>query len=302
MRVDFLNYVKRHWQGNFSLSVSFWINFLLLYFILNFLERYIFPPYIQGELAVTNAVIAFTVIVRLIIYPWQVVGVIRACDRAANTNIDRYWIIAAQGIVVMSIVGTVVSTFSSYQSVLSYKQSFLPLKTYEVAPEYTLELVRNNSLLHIRGPIQPGITRRVSELIAQQPAVKGIILNSSGGQIYEGRGLARIIRENRLQTYALEKCISACTTAFIAGSKRWLGENARLGFHQYKKYTTYPQINIAEEQARDKTLFAAQGISPEFLRKIFDKPPEEIWWPQIDELLRAKVIHGAGFSLVIDAN
>jgi hypothetical protein len=44
-------------------------------------------------------------------------------------------------------------------------------------------------------------------------------------------------------------------------------------------------------------IFVKQGISAEFLEKIFVQPPESIWWPEIDELIAAGVVHQTGFSL-----
>jgi hypothetical protein len=134
-------------------------------------------------------------------------------------------------------------------------------------------------------------------LIARNPEVVGIILDSEGGQIYEGRGLARIITKHRLRTFSLDECLSSCTTAFIAGTTRTLGTNARLGFHQYKTYSIIPSIDVDNEQAKDMAIFVKQGVSPRFLEKIFAQPPESMWWPDIDELLDAGVVHQTDFSL-----
>jgi hypothetical protein len=134
-------------------------------------------------------------------------------------------------------------------------------------------------------------------LIEQYPEVTGIILDSGGGQIYEGRGLARLVRENKLQTYSLDKCLSSCTTAFVAGTIRTLGTNARLGFHQYRTYSVFPSINVEQEQSKDMAIFEKQGVSAEFLEKVFIQPPEEMWWPDIDELVNAGVVHQTGFTL-----
>jgi len=44
-------------------------------------------------------------------------------------------------------------------------------------------------------------------------------------------------------------------------------------------------------------IFVMQGISVDFLEKIFIQPPEEMWWPQIDELVDAGIVHQTGYSL-----
>ncbi len=291
-----IDYVKRHWRGELSLAHACLINLVLLFFALNFLERFIYPPWLEGETVVSAAVLVFSVLVRLIIYPWQAIGVLRACEKSLQRDIDRIWIIAAQGVVVLSIVGTLASAFSSYQSLTEYRQSLKPHKGYEIPPEYTFELINEDTIVHLNGPFQSGITRQFSEFIEQRPNITGVILDSIGGQISEGRGLARVIRENALDTYSLDHCMSACTTAFAAGVKRALAANARLGFHQYQAFTSYPKLDPKDEQAKDIVLFRAQGVSESFLQKIFSHPPQGMWWPQHEELLKSNFIHQSGFS------
>ena len=292
-----LNYIKQHWRGNFSLAHAFWVNLVLLFFALVFLERFIFPPHIENDTAVTTAVFIYFIVVKLIIYPWQVVGVLRTCDLRIKSNTGRSWATVAQVALVMSLAVTLLATIETYQSLQVFKQKLILSEAILPVPLYSLDLINKNTLIHLRGPFQIGITNRVAELIGQYPEITGIVLDSDGGQIYEGRGLARIIREKKLQTFSLDKCLSSCTTAFIAGTTRSLGTNARLGFHQYKTYSLIPSIDVENEQAKDMAIFVNQGVSPEFLEKIFIQPPNSMWWPEIGELLDAGVIHQTGFSL-----
>jgi len=265
--------------------------------VLNALEQFTFPPYIHGELPVTVAVIVFFILVRVIVYSWQIVGLIRCCGRHINSDISRSWVTAAQGVAVLSLAATLVLTLETYLSLAFYKESLLPDEYTLLEPEYSLSLVSQDTLIHLQGPFEVGITRQVSDLINNNPDVSGIVLDSVGGQIYEGRGLAKVIRENSLDTYTTVECLSACTTAFVAGTVRTLGINARLGFHQYKTYSVIPSINVKNEQSKDKEIFRRQGVSPEFLKKIFDTTPDDMWFPKIDELLRANIIHRTNFSL-----
>ena len=279
------------------LALSFWVNFLLLFFVLNASERFTFPPYFNGVQAVTVAVIVFFVLVRVVIYSWQIVGLIRCCGHHIHSDINRSWITAAQGVAVLSVAATLVLTLETYLSVTYYKQSLKPLAYTLHEPGYSLELVSQNTLIHLQGPFEIGITRNVTELIENNPGVDGIILDSSGGQIYEGRGLAKVIHEKSLDTYTTIECLSACTTAFVAGAIRTLGKDARLGFHQYKTYSVIPSINILNEQSRDMEIFKRQGVSQEFMQKIFDTSPEQMWFPKMEDLVRGNVIHRSNYSL-----
>ena len=297
MKTYFLNYIKKHWQGRFSLTQAFWVNFILLFFALGLLERLVFPPFIVDEIAVTTAVLVYFVVVKLVIYPWQVVGVLRSCAIRIRLDTGQMRAIAAQFAVAVSLAVILISTVETYQSLQIYKHKLALEGISPPIPEYTLDLIKQDTLIHLRGPFEIGITNNVSDLIDRYPQVTGIILDSVGGQIYEGRGLARLIRENKLQTISLEQCLSSCTTAFVAGVTRSLGTNARLGFHQYKTYSLIPSINVDNEQAKDMAIFVKQGVAPEFIDKIFMHPPEDMWWPEIDELLAAGVVHQTEFSL-----
>jgi len=292
-----LDYIKKHWQGRVSLTQAFWVNFVLLFLLLGLLERLLFPPFIVDEIAVTIAVIVYFIVVKLVIYPWQVVGVLRSCATRIRLNTGRMRALAAQFAVAVSLAVILISTLETYQSLQIYKQKLALERIKPPIPEYSLDLIKQDTLIHLRGPLEIGITNNVSDLIDRHPRVTGIILDSEGGQIYEGRGLARLIRENKLQTFSLEQCLSSCTTAFVAGTTRSLGTNARLGFHQYKTYSLIPSINVDNEQAKDMAIFVNQGVAPEFIDKIFMHPPESMWWPEIDELIAAGVVHQTGFSV-----
>ncbi|MCZ6881528.1 MAG: hypothetical protein O7F15_00800 [Gammaproteobacteria bacterium] len=276
---------------------AFWVNLVVLFLALGLLERFIFPPYVENEIAVTTAVLVYFVVVKLIIYPWQVVGVLRSCDLRIKSDTGRLWATAAQAALVISLAATLISTIGTYQSLQGFKRNLILEQTAPPEPLYSLDLIKQDTLIHLRGPFEIGITNRVEVLIEQHPEITGIILDSEGGQIYEGRGLARLIRENRLQTFSLDKCLSSCTTAFVAGTIRTLGTNARLGFHQYRTYSVIPSINVEQEQSKDMAIFEKQGVSAEFLEKVFIQPPEEMWWPDIDELVNAGVVHQTGYTL-----
>jgi len=163
--------------------------------------------------------------------------------------------------------------------------------------KYALTMVAGGELLHLRGELEAGVTRAVAAMLAERPRARGVILDSGGGQIYEGRGLARVIRELGLATYTLRECASACATAYLAGRERILGAGARLGFHQYQSHTILPAFDLAAEQAKDRELFEAQGVAAEFLDQIFAARPEEMWWPTVAELIAGGAIHRSGFLL-----
>jgi hypothetical protein len=284
------NYIIQHWWGKISLTRAFWVNLVLVFIVLQIAQQFLFPPFIENEVAVTSVVIIYLIVVKLIIYPWQLVGVLRVCNHCIRTDSGRAWANVAQIALVASLAATLVTALDTYQSLQIFKQDLIHSGIPREEPLYSLDLIEGGSLIHLRGPFEIGITNKVEELIGRNSGISGIILDSEGGQIYEGRGLARVIREHGLRTFSLDHCLSSCTTAFIAGTERTLGTNARLGFHQYKTYSIIPSVDVDNEQAKDVAIFVKQGVSPQFLEKMFNQPPQGMWWPEIDELLDAGVV------------
>jgi len=291
------NYIIQHWWGKISLTRAFWVNLVLVFIVLQIAQQFLFPPFIENEVAVTSVVIIYLIVVKLIIYPWQLVGVLRVCNHCIRSDSGRAWASVAQFALVASLAATLVTTLETYQSLQIFKQNLLQKAIPMEQPLYSLDLIEGGTLIHLRGPFQIGITNKVEELINRNSGISGIILDSVGGQIYEGRGLARVIREHGLRTYSLDHCLSSCTTAFIAGTERTLGANAKLGFHEYITHSIIPSVNVNNEQAKDMAIFLKQGVSPWFLEKMFNQPPQGMWWPEVDELLDAGVVQQVDYSL-----
>lgn len=97
-----------------------------------------------------------------------------------------------------------------------------------------------------------------------------------------------------LDTYSLKGCYSACTTAFIAGKNRYLSREANLAFHQYnmgyKNLGVF--VDIKKEQQQDLLIFQRQGVTSEFLERLFNTRHDDLWYPTTQEMLDARVIKG----------
>jgi hypothetical protein len=120
-----------------------------------------------------------------------------------------------------------------------------------------------------------------------------IVFNSPGGLEYEARNVSLIIKERELNTYVPEYCVSACVSAFIGGKKRQISSKALLGFHQGSP--SLNKIKFSEEEIKDKLydtikFYKQQGIDKEFVKRFYRTPPDELWYPRIQELLKQGVV------------
>lgn len=160
------------------------------------------------------------------------------------------------------------------------------------AAEYDLSLSDDRLSLTFNGTITHGLTKRATDLLAENPQLASVTLTSIGGHIYEARGFAKLIRDSGLNTTVKGDCSSACTLIFVAGAQRNLGPDARLGFHSYALEfgSALPNLNLKKEQDKDRAFFRSQGISEAFLNQMFDEPSTKLWYPSREEALQAGLL------------
>ncbi len=291
-----MQYIRNHWRGNQSLFWSFWINLVVLRIAILFVERFTHPPFTEKTSVAIAMTVAYFTIFQGVVYPWQVLGVIRACDRYLSQLGTNITVLAAQLGIVLSLLVTVIYVAGAFQSLFANPGAMIlnqRLKTPPLLDDYTLTLTEGGTRIHLKGDFNIGVTKELGALLDQHPAVTGIIFSSNGGRITEGRGIARLIEKYGLDSYVFDVCKSACTTAFIAGGARILGAKGKLGFHQmsFKGDLKTPYIDPEEEQKIDLAFYARQKIDAVFLGKVFQTPHSDIWFPGSGELLKSGVVH-----------
>ena len=195
----------------------------------------------------------------------------------------------------VSVLVVAVSGINAIQKILFVEH--LSKENKKVDPP-SYQLLFNSELNEyvVKGVIDFGITRDLRAFISQHPGAVRVNLDSIGGSIYEGRGLAMLFRENGLGTHVDAQCSSACTLAFIGGNYRTISKIGKIGFHQYAiDYTNLnqalPFYDPIKEQERDRETMLSQGIDADFIDKAFNTAPQDMWYPEHNELLRTGVIH-----------
>ena len=217
-----MGFIDKHWKGEYPLTTSFWLIFVVLTGAYHYLEPFIQRPFADQPGIFISVTLAYLITSRLIIFPWQIVGLLRAVDRHYLTYeraIIRYGV---QATIVISLALTAAHIIGSAQSLVIYKEK-MDFKASPGRTDYSLTQSRQGRFLHLQGPLDIGITTAVKEMLDEHPQIAAVILESEGGQIYEGRGLALLIDERGLDTYSFKGCSSACVTAFVGGINRFLG-------------------------------------------------------------------------------
>jgi len=148
-----------------------------------------------------------------------------------------------------------------------------------------LHVDNSKAQITLQGEISNGASSRLGELLSNNETagkpVTRLVLNSDGGNIFEARGMAKLIRDHQIDTHVDVNCLSACTLVFVSGKQRSATASARFGFHAYRLDARYPDvwINVNEQQTRDKELFLSRGVSVDFVENIYSSDPSTLWIP-----------------------
>lgn len=237
--------------------------------------------------------VSYLIFSRLVLFPWQIVGLVRCCEKHFLQHGQTLLIRSIQGLIIVVIIVNaigVIDTMHWYK--LRQKQAFEKSRISETKI-YSLSLQNKSTLIDLNGTFDFGITSDMEAILIENPGISGIVLSSTGGIVSEGRGLFRLIDQYKLDTYVYGECSSACALAFIAGNKRYMAANARLGFHQYnfQLQTAFQPVDLVEAQKQDLKLLRKKHISENFLVQVFKQPSHLIWFPTIKELQESGVIN-----------
>ncbi|MEM9171225.1 MAG: hypothetical protein AAGA84_00815 [Pseudomonadota bacterium] len=160
--------------------------------------------------------------------------------------------------------------------------------------DYLVELINDGALIRVYGHFDFGVADAVAELVESNSSVRGVLLDSPGGYVVEGRAIAEIIQQHELLTYVSEGCYSACTTAFVAGRWRSMVEGAEIGFHRSRTTTVQlpmdALIGLTLVEGAQGAHLVNNGVSPAFAKRAFETPPDDMLVPDVDELFDAGVI------------
>jgi hypothetical protein len=283
------SYFIRHWRGDLSLPVSYWVNGTLLSIGLGLLVS-AFTNLINisahPELFSLGYIILWTLLT--LVTPWQLVGTWRSAGlHVPRDHGRRLWAILAK---ISVAVGAIYSIYIfSSQTLPQISEYWNIFRGDGATGGYELRLLRNNSELEMSGRIRFGLTNEIEKILNANPQVKIIHLNSEGGRIAEARRLRDLIEARKLMTFTSIGCYSACILPYSAGTKRLISRNARLGFHQYR----FPGLNpdaFKKEYKKDKDYLLAKDINADFLEKAFSTPSTELWKPSYEELRLAKMV------------
>ncbi len=288
----FKGYILAHWRGEFKLARTFWINCGLVNVGLTVM--YIVLVAIQSEAELNPRNIARSSLIYFfvlyLVFPWQAVGLWRSANRHIEDKGRKLWARYAKFTVVMGVISSVFGSISSFQEFVSVFDLAVGRDQYS---GFKVQISDDGTLVRVNGRLGIGVSDEVKSIMKTNSKVTGIVLDSPGGWVYEGRQISNLIKEEQLDTYTITGCYSACTIAFVSGKQRTLAHGANIAFHQYSaigKGEVIPS-NPEMSQEIDLQLFSQAGVDSSFLDRLYSAEPGDFWYPTIEELLSANVVH-----------
>ncbi|PPI79531.1 hypothetical protein DXI23_04595 [Marinobacter flavimaris] len=278
-------FFRKHWNGDYSLARSYWINTLLVSLFAPALGLLISPLLQDLPARYSSASVLALTALGLLIWVWAITGTWASANKHVERGGKQGWATAAKLVIILSIIRTIgdVGNLSA-----SLEDHWRVAMGEQAGPEYTVQVSADGQSIVFRGGMNDGAAEALSNALDMAPAVKNVVFNSMGGWVREGNLVADIILERKLSTYVEGECTSACTIAFLAGKDRLLGPNAKIGFHQFKFVGETFGENSDQTAARD--VYERSGVSREFINRIVAIPSEEVWYPEKKELMAANVI------------
>jgi hypothetical protein len=284
------HYLVRHWRGELSLPVSYWLNGTVSGVVVGFMIGgmvHLINWQGDAEPVVWLSTLIASWILAALLTIWQAVGIWRSAIRYRQSGKD-FWGGVAQ---MLTVAGVLLFPYN-FASVGAPQL----VGIYEIVSgdahvgPHEFHVLANGQTLEFSGGITFGVTQELERFLNAMAGVRTVRLNSNGGRILEAQRMSDLISSRNLATFVARDCLSACTIVFLGGKERYMLPAARLGFHQpaFRGMTVSDRrAAIAAEQQRLRHRF---GLSAAFAARANSAPPGGMWYPDKDELMRERVV------------
>jgi hypothetical protein len=163
--------------------------------------------------------------------------------------------------------------------------------TFARAAELTSSTTKDGKVvILLAGVIAPGDNDKFLNLVRRannaKLLVSGIRLNSPGGDLAEGLGLAQSIKTAQITTVVVSGgvCASACFLAFAGGAEKYVSFSGRVGVHGASDENGVETTGAAAATVGMARAAKELGASVAVLGKMVITPPDKIVWLSPDDL------------------
>lgn len=281
-------FFHRHYNGDYSLARSYWVNTLLVSLFAP-LAGVLLLPWLGQNFPARYGSAGFLVITTLgiVAWFWAVAGTWASANKHTQRGGRSGWASAAKVMIVLGVL----RTFGDIGNMMPTLQEHIRVASgAQLGSSTKLEVRSDGRSILLSGGINDGSAEELDKALQMAPAVTTVVLSSEGGWIREGQMLAGVIRERGLNTYVEGYCASACTIAFLAGKERAADPAAKIGFHASRSVGSMEATPPPQETAQLRTLYRNAGLPDSFVRQALDTPHAKMWHPPHELLLSAGVL------------
>ncbi|WP_416908892.1 MAG: ATP-dependent Clp protease proteolytic subunit [Polymorphobacter sp.] len=290
------NFLKRHWDGYYSLPRAYWVNTVIISALFIF-----FISFIIEFFAVEIRSIRLYSFLALLLWPtiiiswlWAIVGTWRSASRHVERGGRPFWAGLARVAIILgafSMAGQIVT--NAIPQAREYAN--IALGWDPLGEAATIRIASDGRSIEVVGALAEGSSKKFEQILNNASSVETVVLDSVGGRLFEAEAIAEQVRAFRLMTYVEGRCLSACTLILIAGSDRAATPNARIGFHQ----PDFPGLD-SEARSRmieaNRQLYRQAGVAEEFINKAMESAPDRMWYPSHGEMFEAGILTRSSFG------
>ena len=282
-------YVVRHWRGQLTLPVSYWINGGLLFTVTNVVINILLEVIgnSSSSLQLISAAVVGGLILILAIRVWSLVGIWRSAGRHVARGGSAFWAGMARFMVVLGAFTAAAQTYAAYHGLAEYAQ--IAMGRDPIGNPANFSLSAAGDTMTVTGNLVEGSSQHFGSALEKAPALRKIVLTSDGGRIFEAEAMGALVKKRGLDTHVEGSCQSACTVVFLAGLKRTVGAGSALGFHS----AWFPGWSDQEQSLANAALrrvYDEAGLRRSFVQRAVATPPESMWIPSVSELRAANVV------------
>ncbi len=219
----------------------------------------------------------------LCIWFWQVVGTWRSATRRASEGLKN-----GPGIVkFLVILGTIATAIN----LLSNVQVYYALLDHAITPSVSkYELHVDDNRIVFVGQLASGVTNAISNELADHPGIETLIIESSGGYIFEGNQLAVLVSSHSLNVHARKICASSCLLVLAAGNLRSAAPGTGIGLHQAR--------TIFDEGMESESIFMPvllAGFPKDEFERSMSAPHDDMWYVDLRKAKTSGFLHYIGY-------
>lgn len=286
------NYFVRHWRGELSLGISYWVNGLLATFLVAFAATALAAIQdIPLKLGATLALLVYAA--GSLASAWQLVGIWRSALNHVSRGGKSAWATVAKVLVILGLLRCLGLLFGTY---IPQSVEMVSVITGDTQfPAYHIRVLPGGTEIEFRGGLRAGCAKELERVLTAVPQAKVLHIESPGGRIAEASKMIQLVRERGLITYTSESCMSAATLVLMSGKERVVAAGAKVGFHA----GSLPGATVEQQREMDdlvRTTMHSAGASEQFIKRVLATPSSHMWYPTFEEMLSAGVVTSQSFG------